>query len=79
MTRRTLVLIALALTLVVPGVLSAKTGVGKPDKSGPQPMIEIPKMRVDFGSVFQRDKYEATFVVRNHGKADLVIEDVKPG
>lgn len=46
---------------------------------GPQPAIMIPKMRQDFGKVFEQEKYEYTFVVRNTGKADLVIEDVKPG
>ena len=46
---------------------------------GPQPSITIPKMRHDFGKVFEMEKYEYTFLVRNTGKADLVIEDVKPG
>jgi len=44
-----------------------------------QPTIVIPKIRHDFGSVFEMEKYEYDFVVRNTGKADLLIEEVKPG
>lgn len=44
-----------------------------------QPQIEIPKIRHDVGKVFEQDKYEYGFVVRNRGKADLVIEKVDPG
>jgi hypothetical protein len=44
-----------------------------------KPSVEIPRMRQDFGEVFERAKYEYSFVVRNRGTADLVIEDVKPG
>lgn len=45
----------------------------------PQPEIVIPKMRHDFGGVFERETYEYTFAVQNKGKADLVIDSVKPG
>ena len=45
----------------------------------PQPGIVIPKMRHDFGPVFERETYEYSFVVQNKGKADLVIDSVKPG
>ena len=44
-----------------------------------QPEIVIPKMRHDFGEVFERETYEYSFVVQNKGKADLVLESVKPG
>jgi len=44
-----------------------------------QPEIIIPKMRHDFGPVYEQETYEYTFVVQNRGKADLVIESVKPG
>ncbi len=40
--------------------------------------VEIPKMRIDLGKVYERDTYEYNFVVRNKGSANLVI-DVKPG
>jgi hypothetical protein len=51
----------------------------KPAASGPRPIIELPKMRQDFGNVYEQPKYDATFVVKNRGKADLIISDVKPG
>ncbi len=44
-----------------------------------QPKIEIPKVRHDFGKVFEQDKYSYEFTVRNRGKADLVISKVEPG
>ncbi|HEU4364928.1 MAG TPA: DUF1573 domain-containing protein [Candidatus Krumholzibacteria bacterium] len=61
--------------------MSAGTTTGSPQTAagGNKPSIEIPRMRQDFGEVFERAKYEYSFVVRNRGKADLVIEDVKPG
>ena len=43
------------------------------------PAIFIPKMRHDYGRVFERETYEYTFTVQNRGKADLVVESVKPG
>ena len=45
----------------------------------PQPEIIIPVMKHDFGDLFERKTYEYTFVVKNQGKADLVIDNVKPG
>ena len=44
-----------------------------------QPEIFLPQLRHDFGKVFEQEKYEHDFVVKNRGKADLVIEKVKPG
>lgn len=44
-----------------------------------KPEIYLPQLRHDFGKVFERDKYEHDFVVKNRGKADLIIEKVKPG
>lgn len=44
-----------------------------------QPEIVIPKIVYDFGQVFEQETYEYSFVVQNRGKADLVIDNVKPG
>ena len=44
-----------------------------------QPRIYIQKMRHDFGEVFEKASFEHSFIVRNQGKADLLIENVKPG
>ena len=44
-----------------------------------KPKIHLPKIRHDFGKTFEQEKYEHDFVVINRGKADLIIEKVKPG
>jgi hypothetical protein len=75
--KRQLVLGALALCLVLPGGGAAQNA--QKAASGPKPVIEIPKMKMDFGEVFEREKYEYDFRVFNRGDADLIIEDVKPG
>ncbi len=47
------------------------------DKTGPA--VEVPEKIFDVGTVYPKDVYDHTFVIRNTGKADLVIVDVKPG
>jgi hypothetical protein len=79
MHRRWGLIAALSLALMVPAIGGAQNAAKKPASTGPKPVIEIPKMKHDFGEVFEREKYEYTFIVRNRGNADLVIEDVKPG
>lgn len=74
--RRRTVITVLALVLTLAGgvsALRAKNG------SGPSPKIEVIDVKYDFGRVFEGEKYEHTFTVRNRGGADLVIDDVKPG
>ena len=44
-----------------------------------QPKIYIQKMRHDFGKTYERETFEYTFIVKNRGRADLVIDNVKPG
>jgi hypothetical protein len=44
-----------------------------------KPSIFLPQLRHDFGQIFQQVMYEHDFVVKNRGKADLIIEQVKPG
>jgi len=67
----------LALSLALPGVISAQGD--KQESKGPKPSIEIPVMTFNIGKVFERDTYDHTFTVRNRGNGDLIIEDVKPG
>jgi hypothetical protein len=42
------------------------------------PKIEITPMTYDFGTISDDVKNNATFTIKNTGKADLVIYDVKP-
>ena len=64
-------------TMVAAVILLGSLAAGLADEL--QPEIVIPKMRHDFGEVFERETYEYSFVVQNKGKADLVLESVKPG
>ncbi len=85
MHRRMVAIITLSLSLAVAGVVIANetTPKAEPAKAGvvagPRPVLEIPKMRHDFGEVYEQPSFEAVFVVKNRGKADLVISEVKPG
>ena len=62
------------LTAVVFAVVAI--GVSADDENLPEIVIE--KMRFDMGEVFEAEKYEYKFLVKNTGKADLVIEKVQP-
>jgi len=78
--KKQLVMGALALVLLLPAAGGAQNAPKKAAApGGPKPVIEIPKMSYDFGEIFEQEKYEYSFVVRNRGTADLMIEDVKPG
>jgi hypothetical protein len=68
---------SLVLALALPGVIAAEDA--KQESKGPTPIIEIPDMTFNVGKVFERATYDHTFTVRNRGKGDLVIADVKPG
>jgi Protein of unknown function (DUF1573) len=60
------------------GVPSGASPEDAPKSDSGTPSIELPKMRIDLGKVYERDTYEYNFAVRNKGSANLVI-DVKPG
>lgn len=77
---RRMVMSVLALTAVF-SLLAGPVARAQDEKStdGNKPEIFLPELRHDFGKVFEQEKYEHDFVVKNRGKADLVIEKVKPG
>lgn len=60
-------------------VLAAAPVVAQDKKADLKPEMYLPETKFDFGKVFEQEKYEHDFVVRNNGKADLVIQNVKPG
>jgi hypothetical protein len=68
-----------ALALSVTAILSMIAGPAALAQDDNKPSIYVPEIRHDFGKVFEQDKYEYDFVVKNRGKADLIIEKVKPG
>ena len=43
------------------------------------PVMEIPEMTHDFGEVMEGDEVVYEFKVRNTGKSDLQIDQVRPG
>jgi hypothetical protein len=65
--------------IVLFAVLVAFLATGLVSAQEPAPKIVAPKLRHDFGVVFERENYEYSFPVRNQGKADLVIDKVEPG
>ena len=69
--RKTLLAIALEALMIVPAAAFAQEPL--------QPKIYIQKMRHDFGKTYERETFEYTFIVKNRGQADLVIDNVKPG
>jgi hypothetical protein len=60
-------------------LLLALAVAGAAQDDGRAPVAEISETTFDFGEVFEQDEYRHVFKVRNRGKADLIIEDVKPG
>lgn len=76
--RRIVAVAAFSLAVALSAAYAAQEAT-KNEGGAPKPAIEIPRMKIDLGQMFEREKYEYKFVVRNRGNADLVIQDVKPG
>jgi hypothetical protein len=68
-----------ALVLSMAAMMSMIAGTAALAQDDNKPSIYVPEIRHDFGRVFEQEKYEYDFVVKNRGKADLIIEKVKPG
>ena len=44
-----------------------------------QPVMVLDEIMYDMGKIFEQDLYNHVFVVKNSGKSDLIINNVKPG
>jgi hypothetical protein len=77
--RLSIAVLALALALLLPAAGRTEDAAKAPAPGGPRPVIEIPVTAFSFGDMYHQDQYTHTFIVRNKGKADLVIAEVKPG
>ncbi len=44
-----------------------------------KPAAYIEEMAHDLGVIFERDAYKHSFKIENKGRADLVVESVRPG
>jgi uncharacterized protein DUF1573 len=71
MTRRALVLVALAL---VPTLLRADAPAASPSPAAPRIVVEPASF--DFGTIKPGGVVQREFVLRNIGRADLVIEEI---
>ena len=49
------------------------------DETTNQPVLFMETLVNDLGNIFEQKTYKFTFKVMNKGKADLLIENVKPG
>jgi hypothetical protein len=49
------------------------------DETANQPVLYMDRLVSDLGEIFEQPNYIFTFKVENRGKADLLIENVKPG
>jgi hypothetical protein len=49
------------------------------DEQKNKPVLFMETLINDLGKVFEQDNYQYLFKVQNKGKADLLIENVKPG
>lgn len=80
-SRGLIAVLALALMLPAAGYAqnTAPAPAPAPAPGGKRPVIEIPTTSFDFGDLYHQDQYTHAFTVKNTGKADLLIEDVKPG
>jgi hypothetical protein len=62
---------------------SAKPAKGKSQAPAPAvrntPVIDVPETTFDFGEAFEGTEVTHDFVVKNTGKADLLIDQVRPG
>jgi hypothetical protein len=82
---KTRLLVSLGCALLITGVAFAQQSGKAPAAdakkagSGTRPVMEVPRVNYDFGETFHLESYGYSFVVRNRGNADLIIEDVKPG
>ena len=70
--RVSLLSVVLIMTLLVSLAMAS-------DETANQPVVFIERLVNDLGNVFEQKSYKYTFKVENKGKADLLIESVKPG
>ena len=65
---------------VLAGVAGWSAFVARPTPSeAGQPKMDIPETRYNFGRVFERKQYIHEFALYNHGDAELIINNVRPG
>jgi hypothetical protein len=78
---RTAYAVALALLLVVAAIAQEKQQPNQANgvPSGVAPLLVIESFTHDFGEVKAGTPLRYAFIVKNQGKADLLINNVSPG
>lgn len=72
--RRTFLALALALA-----VMQSATAQGKRTEQAAEPKMVVASFTHDFGEVKAGTPLTHSFVLKNQGKADLLIKNVAPG
>ena len=70
--------VAIAAALLVFAPAAALAQAAKPAAAAAAPKLVIPEEKKDVGTVPKGEVIHATFVLKNEGKADLHVTDVKP-
>jgi hypothetical protein len=75
MKRRSLILmLAFVASLGIPA-----TAQGKQAGQNAEPKLVLPSFTHDFGEIKAGTPLTYSFIVKNHGQADLLIKNVAPG
>ncbi len=56
----------------------AQQATAAPSASPPAPKIVVAQTNYDFGNIFRGEGISYVFVIKNEGKADLLIEEFTP-
>jgi hypothetical protein len=70
------IFIGILLLFMISAAIAVEEKQGNPEN---QPSIYIKDLTHDMGTIFEKEYYAYAYVVKNTGKADLVIDSVKPG
>jgi hypothetical protein len=73
---RALVIKGIVILLLIISGISAIAAASDEEN---QPVMVLQEMQFDMGKIFEQDTYNHVFIVKNTGKADLIINNVKPG
>jgi hypothetical protein len=65
--------------ILLTGLLAGGAMAEKGESSEGAPKLVISEKIHDLGRIYEPEKYEHTFIIKNTGTADLVIDRVQPG
>ena len=82
MSKNTIIIFLIGAIIILGGVLvfsniQNNSSNATQNNSGPQPRILVSEQEWDFGKVVQGEKPTHTFIIKNGGEGDLIIERIK--